>query len=178
MTFKTFINSLFSNPIAVFMSITAISAFSLGAALFAEAILLLEPCRLCIYQRYPFGIAILIGIMGYFFRKDIGTARILLTLCALLFATNSAVAFYHTGVEQKWWESAVEGCKVSFENSNNDVKSMLANIMSEPTSSCENIPWSDPILGLSMANYNIGWSFILALYCAVAAMRIRKFPTI
>ena len=42
-------------------------------------------------------------------------------------------------------------------------QSMLENILSAPTGNCAEIPWQDPILGLSMANYNV----ILCLGIAV-----------
>ena len=171
MKIKHLFHSLFTNPVAIFGIIIGISAFSLVAAFIAEAILLMEPCRLCIYQRYPFAIGILIGVMGLLLRKDNGTVSALLGLCSIVFMANSAVATYHTGVERRWWISVVEGCKVSFES--NDTQSLLDNIMSAPTGSCEDIPWADPILGLSMANLNVALCFGLALFCAIAAVMIR-----
>lgn len=173
MTPKTLLNHVFSSPSAIFGLIAAISFSCLATAFIAEAVLLLEPCKLCIYQRYPYGIAILIGILGLIYKKDILISRILLGICAILYLTNSGIAVYHTGVEQRWWISAVEGCTVNFETLDHGKQSMLDNIMSAPTGSCEDIPWSDPVLGLSMANYNIVLCFILALYSLVAAIRIR-----
>jgi disulfide bond formation protein DsbB len=173
MTLKTLTYKLFSESIPAFSAILAVSAFSLSTAFYAEAVLLLEPCRLCIYQRYPFFIAALIGILGLLLRKDIKTGRILLGLCALLFLINSGTAVYHTGVEQRWWISAFEGCSVTFDGADS-TKTMLENIMSAPSGSCEDIPWADPVFGFSMANYNIVLCFGLFVFCAIAAVRLRK----
>ena len=144
----------------MFGGIAGVSIFSLAAALFSEAVLGLEPCILCIYQRIPFVVGALLGLFGLALRKNKHVADITLGVLAVNFMTNSGIATYHTGVEQKWWASAVEGCAVNFDSLNasdaaNSTQSMLENILSAPTANCAEIPWQDPILGLSMANYNV-----------------------
>src|SRR5690606_22429449 len=92
-------------------------------------------------------------------------------LCGLTFLINSAIAFYHSGVEQKWWRSAVEGCAVPRLGDN--PQSLLENILSAPTARCDEIPWADPILGLSMANYNVVLCLGMAALCLISALLIR-----
>ena len=149
-----FIKKALGCPIAVFGGIAAISFFSLAAALYSEVVLGLEPCILCIYQRIPFVIGIVLGLTGLALRKKEAIGNILLALLGVNFLSNAAIAFYHTGVEQKWWASAVEGCAVPNFTETSE-QSILENILSAPTANCAEIPWQDPILGLSMANYNI-----------------------
>lgn len=150
----------------IFLFVIVFSSAALGAAFFSEAFLGLEPCRLCIYQRWPFAIAVVLGVVGLMapFKRS------LLAVLSLNFLSNSAIAFYHTGVEQKWWQSAVEGCEVIFSEPDPNL-SPLENILSTPMARCEDIPWQDPILGLSMANYNVIFCLGLAVLCLAGAVR-------
>ncbi len=170
------LKTLLSNPTYVFGAILFVSTFSLTAAFVAEGLLGIEPCRLCIYQRYPFAFALALSLIGLVLRHKHKIVIPLLVLCTLFFFSNSAIATYHTGVQQEWWASAVEGCTVTFE-SETSTKSLLENIMSAPMGNCEDISWQDPFLGLSMANYNIILCFGMALFCLLAAIMIRTGRT-
>ena len=150
MTIFTLAKSTLTCPHAVLSLIAVVSIFSLLAALTAEVAFGLEPCILCIYQRIPFAIAALLSLLGLLWAPARKPA---INLCSYAFLINSGIAFYHTGIEQKWWRSAVEGCAVP--PLGDTPQSLLENIMSAPNARCDEIPWADPILGLSMANYNI-----------------------
>lgn len=163
---------LITKPIFAFGFIIFISTIALSAAFISEGFLDLEPCILCIYQRYPFALAILIGILGLTLKQNQRIIKPALILCAVNFIANSAIAFYHTGVEQKWWTSAVEGCSVPLFFQDNSEKSLLENLMSAPGGSCSEIPWQDPLLGLSMANYNIALCFGLFIFCMLTAFKV------
>lgn len=160
---------LLSCPTSIFAGVAIVSTLALAAALIAEVALGLEPCILCIYQRIPFAAGIILGLAGLALRKKDKVARIMIFLIGLAFLANTGIAAYHTGVEQHWWRSAVEGCAVNFES--DEQKGILENILSAPTGNCAEIPWSDPVLGLSMANYNILLCFALFLICAAALLR-------
>ncbi len=164
---------LLSCPVTVLAGITAISVFSLLAALGSEVFLGLEPCILCVYQRFPYVAVIAFGAAGLSLRKHPMFARMMIGLSGITLLINSGIAFYHTGVEQKWWRSAVEGCAVpSFDN--DEPQSLLDNILSAPTADCAVIPWQDPIIGLSMANYNVLLCFGLFAVCAVSFVLLRN----
>jgi disulfide bond formation protein DsbB len=166
---------LLSCPVAVLAGITAISVFSLLAALGSEVFLGLEPCILCVYQRFPYLAVIVFGTIGLSFRKRPPLPRLMIGLIGITFLVNSGIAFYHTGVEQKWWKSAVEGCAVPrFDDG--EPQSILENILSAPTANCAEIPWQDPILGLSMANYNVLLCFGLFAICAFSFVRLKTRP--
>jgi len=160
-----------SCPCVVLSGIVAISVLSLTAALDSEVFLGLEPCILCIYQRWPYAIVTVLGIIGLSFRKRPHLPQITIAASGLAFLINSAIAFYHTGVEQHWWKSAVEGCVVP--NFGDEPQSILENIMSAPSARCDEIPWQDPIIGLSMANYNVLLCFGLFAVCALSAYLLR-----
>ena len=168
MAMIAFIKKLLTCPVTMFGGIAAVSLFSLSAALYSEVALGLEPCILCIYQRIPFVIGAVLGLLGLTLRNKPQIADALLGVLAVNFMTNSGIATYHTGVEQKWWASKVEGCAVSF--SDEGTQSILENILSAPTGNCAEIPWQDPILGLSMANYNIALCFGIFAACLLSIL--------
>lgn len=170
----SFISSTLSQPVAVLSTIGLISISALLMALGSEAFLGLEPCILCIYQRVPFALVVLFAIIGISLRKRQAAARIMIALSGLTFLINSGIAFYHTGVEQKWWASFMEGCSVPAGFLDGNEQSMLENILSAPTGKCDEIPWADPILNLSMANYNVILCFGLFLVCTLSFIALRR----
>ncbi len=168
------IKQILSNHLVTITLIILASAFSLGAAFTASSVFDLKPCNLCIYQRYPFAIAIILGLIGLAFYKNKNIATAILGICGINFLTNSGIAFYHTGVEQKWWESILEGCAIDFSTIKDTGKSALESIMGTPLTSCSDIAWQDPIIGLSMANYNIIFCFGLFVFCILSAVMVKK----
>ncbi len=168
---KTIITAILSNPLISLGFIAFISAFALSAAFIGEHVFGLQPCNLCVYQRYPFAIGIILGLIGMALYRKIMVSRITLGVLGINFLINSAIAFYHTGVEQKWWVSALEGCVVPMLEKG---KSLLESIMGTPLTSCTDIQWQDPILGLSMANYNIVLCFGLFVFCMASAVMTRN----
>ena len=164
--------SLLRCPFAVLLGITVLSFLSLAAALGSEAFLGLEPCILCVYQRWPFAAVIVFGIIGLVMKQRPYIVQSMIALSGLAFLINSGIAFYHTGVEQKWWVSAVDGCLIPGFG-DEEPQSILENIMSAPTARCDEIPWQDPIIGLSMANYNVLLCFGLFAVCALSLYLLR-----
>ena len=167
----TLISKLLSNQKLVTFGLVFICAAALGMALIAEYVFGLAPCNLCIIQRWPYGIVIGLGLLGFLLscRYSRGVVvTLILSGLALLF--NSVTAFYHSGVELKWWPSFLEGCSVP-ELDPNDI---LASIEAAPLVRCDEIPWADPILGLSMANYNVVFCLGLAVIAFISAYKIWK----
>jgi disulfide bond formation protein DsbB len=151
-----------------------ISTSALGMALVSQYGFNLHPCELCIWQRWPYGIVILLGILGFIisFKNQKAVAGIM-GFIGLIFLVNSAIAFYHTGVEQKWWKSFLEGCSVP--ELKGDMQQILADIQSRSNAArCDEIPWSDPIFNLSMANYNVIFCLGLAIIAFASAKLILK----
>lgn len=168
-----FFYKCFGCPVAIALGMIAISVFSLAGALGSEIFLGLEPCEFCIYQRWPFVIAIIIGVLILLFRNNKTAVMILTGLGGLTFLANSATALYHSGIEREWWPSPLEGCSVPPGFIDGD-QSWIENIMSAPAARCDEIPWADPLFGLSMANYNAILCFALFAGCMFAAFRLRK----
>lgn len=170
---RDFLHKCFECPVAIASGMIGISVVALGGAFSSEIFLKLEPCQFCIYQRWPYAIAIVIGIFILFLRKSRRAVIGLTALGSLTFLINSAIAAFHTGIELHWWKSPVEGCSVPASFLNED-QSWIDNIMSIPSGSCDEIPWADPILGLSMANYNALLCAGVFLCCVYAAIRLKR----
>ncbi len=164
---------LIKKPFFILSMSALLSLTALLAALFSEAFLGLEPCILCIYQRIPFAIVIAFWLISFFKRSSL---KVMSALSSIALLINSGIATYHTGVEQKWWASAFEGCTVPANFFSNEPQSILENILSTPSARCDEIPWQDPLLGLSMANYNIALCFGLfaALFLSLYLSKTTK----
>lgn len=169
-----FTKKLLSCPVAVGAGIFGISLLSLASAYTAQYGFGLQPCILCLYQRAPFAIAAILGIVCAAFGKYGRRTAASLSAAAsgVVFLTGSIIAAYHSGVERHWWKSMFESCAgLSVEG---DAGSLLARIEQASIARCDEIPWADPILGLSMANYNAAMSFGLFAICLAAAWLIRR----
>ncbi|MBA2628838.1 MAG: disulfide bond formation protein B, partial [Rickettsiaceae bacterium] len=76
----------------------AASVISLLTAYLAEYIFLLAPCPLCLYQRFPYLIFIMLGLIGSSGQYSCRTHYITVTIIAII------IAFYHTGIERGIFE--------------------------------------------------------------------------
>ncbi len=151
----------------MFLLMALFSALSLIMAFIAQYVFDLQPCNLCIIQRWPFVIVIALGLIGFFLSGNNKIAMSIMSLIGITFISNSVIAFYHSGVEHKWWKSFLEGCNVpKLEGSADEILAKIQGITKAVR--CDDIPWADPIFGLSMANYNVAFCLglgILAFYC-------------
>ena len=154
---------LFQKEVLIYVIIMDISILALVGALVGQFVFDLPPCNLCIWQRIPFVLTIILGGIGIFIQQARGKA---LGLSGLSFLANSGIAFFHTGVEQQWWQETA-GCKANFDFTDSS-QSLMQKIVSAQASSCTEIPWQDPFLGLSMANYNVMLCGAMAIFCFAA----------
>jgi disulfide bond formation protein DsbB len=130
----------------------------------------LQPCVLCIYQRYPYGVAAALGIVGIFVAGRTGWLRAILLLASLVFFVDAGLAAYHVGVEQHWWQGTAEcGSTLDLTLSPEDLKNQLLN---QPVVRCDEVPWS--LFGISMAGYNFLYAAALGIVTLWAALRRRE----
>lgn len=120
----------------------------------------LAPCKLCYWQRYGHVGALVLGAIAVFLPN-----AALLWLAALAAGSSSVVAVYHTGVERGWWEG-LQSCSAPSVVGLSPEEALDA-IMNAPMIRCDDIPWQ--MFGLSMANYNIAASAVVALIFVMAA---------
>lgn len=141
----------------VALGIAFMSALALIGALTAQYAFNLRPCELCLIQRVPFGIAIVLGLGAYvlpIYRLP------LIAVSGLVFLVNSGIALFHSGVERKWW-AGLTGCTTP--DMSGSIEELIKRIQETAVVRCDEIPWS--LFGLSMANYNVAFCLALSVIC-------------
>jgi len=122
----------------------------------------LQPCVLCIYQRWPYGVAAALGLVGVLVAGSPGLLRLVLLLAGVAFLVDAGIAAFHVGVEQHWWAGTNEcGSTLDLTLSAEELKKQLLN---QPVVRCDEVPWS--LFGISMAGYN----FLYAAACGLATL--------
>lgn len=172
MRFPTDVKGIFTGFLAlpsgiIALGMVALSIFSLASALVAQYGFNLRPCDLCLYQRVPFVLNIFLGVWAYAMPK---LHRPLIGIAGLAFLANSVIAFFHSGVERKWWVG-ITGCTTP--DMSGTVEDLLKRITETDVVRCDEIPWS--LFGLSMANYNVVFCLGLGMICLIYVF-IRRHP--
>lgn len=143
------------------------SAIALGMAMVAQHGFALPPCPLCVWQRWPYVIAIAIGVLAILVPR---AGTVLLLLAAVAFATSAGVGVFHAGVEQGLWKGLESCSAISTPDSLADLK---AQIMGAQPARCDQIPFA--FLGLSIAGWNAVFGTLAALLMLyLAALKIRN----
>ena len=156
-----------------FFALLAASVAILAAAFAFQLFGGLQPCELCLWQRYPYGVVIGLAGVGLGLTRAGLSQRplvILLAVCAIVLLIGTGIAAFHVGVEQKWWQgtSACVG-NLSTTNSIDDLRQKL---LAAPVIRCDEIAWS--LFGISMAGYNVLMSGALGFGGLMAAWRSAK----
>jgi len=150
--------------------IFAVSAAALANAYIAQYALGIEPCVLCLYQRIPYAVTGVLGIVALLMPAERERA---VTAAGVVFLAGAAIAFYHVGVEQHWWASAA-ACGSSGGNQDPKTVEELRQLLlgARPAKACDEVDWT--LFGVSMATYNVGLSLALAFGSIWGAGKIRR----
>ena len=145
-----------------------ISLISLISAFFIEYALGYQPCNLCIIQRIPYGLSIILIILNYLQKKN---EKFFILLLILVFSFSLIISFYHFGIEQGFFEeSTVCGIK----NSPDIIsKEELLKQLQEKTVSCKDVTFR--IFGFSLTTFNIIISLILVILLIKIFKNYEKF---
>ena len=142
--------------IYIFNLILLFSIFALLAAFFIQYILGHQPCKLCLFERIPYILAIIIITIKFIFKKY---EKIYLLLISLIFASATLLSFYHFGIEQGFIEESMV-CDLNNQNNSLNVEDIL-NQLKENTISCKDVTFR--LLGLSLATINTITSLIISV---------------
>ena len=131
------------------------SIFALSAAYFIEYILGHQPCNLCLIERVPYVISIIIIVICLFTQKF---EKITLIILSIPFFAAALLSFYHFGIEQGFIK---ESLVCDLNNPVNELsREALLNQLKEMPISCKNVTFK--IFGLSLATFNVFISIILS----------------
>ena len=142
--------SLFLNLILFVSFVALLSAF------FIEYILGHQPCNLCILERIPYVIAIVIILLNYKFYQF---EKIFLVLLVIVFLTATILSVYHFGIEQGFIEESLV-CDLK-NGSEATSKEEILKQLQEQKVSCKDVTFK--IFGLSLTTYNIVISILITI---------------
>jgi len=143
-------NNIFLIVVLAIISLTIISA------LIIQYWLGHEPCRLCLYERIPYFLSMLLITKIFFFKKY---ERITLLILFLVFMSSTVLAFYHFGIEQGFFSESL-ACTTE-ELSKTFSKEELLEQLKQNSISCKDVSFR--IMGLSLAAINTIFSLVLSV---------------
>lgn len=149
--------------------VLAVSTIILGAALLSQHWGGLAPCELCLLQRWPWGVAITISLVTVLVGGRAALPWVALVL-AVVFAASVVFAFYHVGVEQKWFPGP-SACTASGTGAMT-LEQMKQQILGTAPVLCDRVQWS--LFGVSLAGWNLLASLIMTAICLVAFLQARR----
>ena len=136
-----------------------ISAIALASAFFIEHALGYQPCKLCIYERIPYLMAIIIILINYQF---INLEKYFILLLILIFLAASILSLYHLSIEQGFIEESLV-CDLK-KGTDLLSKEDILKQLQEENISCKDVTFK--IMGLSLTSYNILISLLITIISA------------
>ena len=133
-----------------------ISLFALISAYFIEYILGHQPCNLCLIERIPYMIALIIITINYKFNH---LERYLILLLVFIFLTSTLISLYHLGIEQGFIK---ESLVCDLKNSSKILsKEEILLQLQQKIVSCKDVTFK--ILGFSLTTLNLIISLLIAM---------------
>jgi len=146
---------------------TAAAAAALGIAYYAQYILLLVPCELCLWERWPYRFVIALGIIAAIAPRRPGL--VVLALAGLTLLGGAGIAALHVGVEFHWWNSPLPEC--------NGMLTPGAPLPMFPARPCDEPVYLIPHLPISMAMMDLfsalAFAFLVATYLFRQQRRVK-----
>ena len=140
----------------LFTVIFLISFIALVSAYFIEYILGHQPCNLCLYERIPYFLAILIVLINYKYNK---LEKYTIISLAIIFLIATILSLYHLGIEQGFIQ---ESLLCDLEKGANILdKDEILKQLQQKNISCKDVTFK--IFGLSLTSYNIIISILLTI---------------
>jgi disulfide bond formation protein DsbB len=156
------------------LAITLIAAATLAGAWFMQLVLGIQPCPLCLEQRYAYYLAVpLAALTAIAAAKDAPRAVIYGGLGILALATlgNAGLGTYHAGVEWHFWQGPTD-CTGPVGNLGS-AGTLLQRLDTVKVVRCDEVQWR--FLGLSLAGYNVLISLLMtAIACWGIGRSVRR----
>ena len=133
-----------------------VSIIALVSAFFIEYILGHQPCNLCILERIPYLLAIIVVLLNY---KFIQFKKFFILLLAIIFLAGTILSLYHLGIEQGFIEESLV-CDLK-SGSNLLSKEEILKQLQEKSINFKDVTFK--IFGLSLTSYNILISLLITI---------------
>ena len=143
-----------------------VAGAALGIALAAEYWGGLVPCALCLWERVPYRIALLFGVLGFLLPGRLVPRKWVLWLILLAVVAAAGLAFVHVGVELQFWPSPLPECAARVENFGS-IAERLAAMPARPAKPCDEPTYLIPAIPLSMAAMNLVFALAFAAWIAI-----------
>ncbi len=147
------------NKTIILKLIFLISIIALSSAFFIEYILGHQPCNLCILERIPYLLAIIIIMLNY---KFVHLEKYFILLLIIVFLAATILSLYHLGIEQGFIEESLV-CDLK-KGSDLLSKEEILEQLQEKNISCKDVTFK--IMGLSLTSYNIFISLLITISSA------------
>ena len=140
-----------------------ISLISVLSAFFIEFVLGHQPCNLCLMQRIPYILSIILISLNFFSKKN---KKFIIILLTLVFSFSLIISFYHFGIERGFFEeSSVCGLK----NTSDIIsKEEILKQLQVKNISCKDVTFK--IFGFSLTTFNM----IISLFLLIILTKILK----
>ena len=133
-----------------------ISILALTSAFFIEHALGHQPCNLCILERIPYLMAIVIIILNY---KFVHLEKYFILFLIIIFLIATILSLYHLGIEQGFIKESLV-CDLK-KGSDLLSKEDILKQLQEKNISCKDVTFK--IMGLSLTSYNIFISLLISI---------------
>ena len=144
------------------------AAAALGVALASERWGGLAPCALCLVERWPYRVAIVLGLAAAFLPPK--AAHVALALLALTVLTGAVLAAIHVGVEFHWWPSPLPECAAPTFGGGS-IAERLARMPAVPAKPCDDPTYFVRGLPLSVAAMNLIFASLFTIAATWFAIR-------
>ena len=140
----------------LFLTIFVISFIALIFAYFIEYVLGYQPCNLCLYERIPYFLAILILLANFKYNK---LEKYFILFLIIIFFIATLLSLYHLGIELGLIE---ESLLCNLEKGTNIIdKDEILKQLQQKNISCKDVAFK--IFGLSLTSFNIIISLLLTI---------------
>ena len=140
----------------LFLTIFLISFIALISAYFIEYVLGYQPCNLCLYERVPYFLAILILLVNFKYTK---LEKHFIFFLIIIFFIATLLSLYHLGIEQGLIE---ESLLCNLEKGTNIIdKDEILKQLQQKNISCKDVAFK--IFGLSLTSFNMIISLLLTI---------------
>ena len=139
----------------ILLGILSFSICSLLIAYYIEYVLGHKPCNLCLIERIPYFIALILTLFLLIVNR---LEKIILIIMLLSFLFGATVSFYHFGIEQGFFNESLV-CNLGNDDVS-DKDKLLKQLEQSTVVSCKNVTFR--FLGLSLTTINFFFSLILS----------------